>query len=60
MAFEHTDKLKDCLIANGIYNEEKDCIIPGKEKNIIWLDEMGQFFNYLLLRGQRRKATGLL
>lgn len=58
-ALLHTTRLRDCLIKRGIYSADDNCIKPGKDKNVIWLDEMGQFFNYLLLRGQRRKHVGV-
>ena len=54
---KHTDSLKQCLAKRGIYDLERDCYVEGKEGNVIWMDEMGQFFNYLLRRGSARLTT---
>jgi hypothetical protein len=47
VAVKHTAALKQCLAKRGIYDLENDCYVKGKEGNVIWMDEMGQFFNYL-------------
>ena len=43
----------------GIWDIENECVVPGKEANIIWLDEMPQFFQYLLDRGGKRQRVGV-
>ena len=43
VAEKHIRDLTALLIANDIYDPEEDCIYEGKEGNIIWQDEMGQF-----------------
>ena len=50
-------KLRDTLRSMGIYMQDEDCFVPGKEGNLIWLDEFNQFFNYLLPRGNNLKRT---
>ena len=59
VACSHLEKLKHCLCEHGIYDSEKNKFVEGKEGNLIWLDEMGQFFNYLLRRGRRQACTGV-
>ena len=43
VAEKHIRDLTALLIAKDIYDPEEDCIYEGKEGNIIWQDEMGQF-----------------
>jgi len=43
----HLEDLKAVLRAWGIYHATEDKFIEGKEGNIIWLDEMGQFLDYI-------------
>ena len=56
VAADHLQRLTQCLVKHGIYDPHSECFINGKEANVIWLDEMGQFFSYLLQR--RRRVTG--
>lgn len=55
---EHMQEWKVAAARLGIYDSELQCIVPGKEANVIWLDEMPQFFQYLLYRGKGKKRTG--
>ena len=48
VAEKHIRDLTALLIANDIYDPEEDCIYEGKADSIIWQDEMGQFFRYML------------
>lgn len=57
-ASRHVDELIELLTAKGIYDPINECIIPGKEANLIWEDEMGQFFNFGLLKGQASNVVG--
>ena len=59
VAEKHIAAIKACLIKLGIYDEATDSIVPGKEGNIIWMDECGNFFNYNLRRGSSRNITGV-
>ena len=58
VAMKHITEFKLLLASKSIYDLGNDYIFPWKEGNIIWLDAMGQFFNYLLKRGSARNATG--
>lgn len=57
VAAEHLDKLRKTAAKLGIYDLEADRFVPGKQGNIIWLDEMNQFFNYLLAPGNNLYRT---
>ena len=58
VAEAHIKDLIALLIRKDIYDAENDCIFPGKEANIIWEDEMGQFFNYQLKKGKSANVVG--
>lgn len=59
VAQQHIDDIRKCLIKLGIYDEVNDCIVPGKEGNIAWLDECGFFFHFNSKRGSSRRVTGI-
>lgn len=54
----HIDAIKAAMANLGLYSLEDNRIVEGKEGNIIYMDEMGQFFNYLLARGSRANVVG--
>ena len=47
VAMKHITEFKLLLASKNIYDLDNDCFFPGKEGHGIWLDEMGQFFNYI-------------
>ena len=57
VAAEHCDTLKASAAALGIYDIEADRFVRGKSGNLLWLDEMNQFFNYLLSKGNNLYRT---
>lgn len=59
VAEDHIKKIKETLSRLGIYDLEKDCFVPGKLGNLIWLDECPNFFKYNLKRGSARLVTYL-
>lgn len=58
VAAKHVDDLIELLTEKGIYDPLHHCIAEGKEGNIIWEDEMGQFFQFRLLSGNDRNIVG--
>ena len=58
VAEKHNRDLTALLILKDIYDPEEDCIFDGKEGNIIWQDEMGQFFRYMLRKGTSANVVG--
>ena len=58
VAARHVRDLTALLIAKKIYDPLEDGFFPGKEGNVIWQDEMGQFFQYVLRRGSSANVVG--
>ena len=58
IALQHCLALKHFLAGKGIYDLDADRFVEGKEANIIALDEMGQFFNFLLRKGTSANVVG--
>jgi hypothetical protein len=58
VALQHLSDFKALLASKGIYDLDNDCFFPGKEGNLIRLDEMGQFFNFLLRKGTALNVVG--
>jgi hypothetical protein len=58
VAAESMARLRRAAAALGIYDLEADRFVEGKQGNLIWLDEMNQFFNYQLSRGNNKYRTG--
>jgi hypothetical protein len=57
------ERLRTTLRSLGIYERDSDKFVPGKEGNLIRLDEFNQFYNYCLSRGNnllRTTRTGKL
>ena len=51
------ERLRTTLRSLGIYERDSDKFVPGKEGNLIWLDEFNQFYNYNLSRGNNLLRT---
>ena len=51
------ERLRTTLRALGIYERDTDKFVPGKEGNLIWLEEFNQFYNYNLSRGNNLLRT---
>lgn len=58
VAAKHVKDLIKVLTKKGIYDPVNHRVFVGKEGNIIWQDEMGQFFNYHLLKGNAANVVG--
>ena len=41
-AVAHLCDLKETLVYRGIYDRGQNRFVKGKERNLCWLDEMGQ------------------
>ena len=57
-ALQHLIDFKAMLVSKVIYDIDNDCFFHGKEGDLVWLDEMGQFFNFLLRKGTALNVEG--
>ena len=46
-AVAHLCDLKETLVYRGIYDRGQNRFVKGKERNLLWLDEMGQHLDYV-------------
>ena len=42
---QHLEAWRATAARLGIYDVENECIVPGMEGRVIWLDEMPQFLS---------------